>query len=112
MKLMVPNEDVTVMTEIMNDINTHSRFEIQVISQDSLTEVKAIDQLLGKQFDITTVDNTLDYKKSKREIRTIIPFFHEVLVVISKYKLQQREIDSLIRNGHYLILSKEEDELD
>lgn len=109
---MVPSEDVTAMNEIAQEINTHSRFEIEVISQDSLTEVKAIDQLLEGQFDITTVDNTLDYRKSKREIRTIIPFFHEVLVVLSKHKLEQKQIDSLIRHGHYMILSREEDELD
>ncbi len=112
LKLMVPNEDVQAMKEIASEISTHSRFEILVESQDSLTEVKAIDQLMKAQFDITTVDNTLDYKKSKKDIRTVIPFFHEVLVVLSKDKLKQIEIDSLIRNGNYLILSKEEDELD
>ena len=79
---------------------------------DSVTEVDAIDKLLNAEFDITTVDNTLDYHKSKRNIRTIIPFFHEVLVVLSKHQLTQNDIDSLIRAGDYLILSKEIDELD
>ena len=51
LKLMVPNEDVVALKEIANEISSHSRFEIEVITQDSLTEVKAIDQLLVDQFD-------------------------------------------------------------
>ncbi|MEQ9230511.1 MAG: hypothetical protein RIF46_07485, partial [Cyclobacteriaceae bacterium] len=50
--------------------------------------------------------------KSKRNIKTIIPFFHEVLVVLSKDNLVQEDIDSLIRAGDYMILTKEVDELD
>lgn len=111
-KLMVPIEDEIAMTRIVNNINSHSRFDIQIVTKDSITEVGAIDQMLAGEFDVTTVDNTLDYHKSKQNIRTVIPFFHEVLVVLSKYELERKEIDSLIRNGDYLILSKEIDELD
>ena len=109
---MVPIEDEAAMRRIATEINSHSRFEIEILSKDSLTEVSAIDMLLNEEFDITTVDNTLDYPKSKKELRTVIPFFHEVLVVLSKHQLKQYEIDSLIRNGDYMILSKEVDELD
>lgn len=111
-KLMVPVEDKVAMQKIVDDINSHSRFKIDVVTKDSITEVGAIDQMLAGEFDVTTVDNTLDYHGSKRNIRTIIPFFHEVLVVLSKHQLEQKEIDSLIRNGDYLILTKEVDELD
>lgn len=112
LELMVPLEDKIAMQKIVDDINNHSRFEIQLITRDSITEVGAIDQLLENQFDITTVDNTLDYHKSKRNLRTVIPFFHEVLIVLSKDKLEQSQVDSLIRNGDYTILTKEVDELD
>lgn len=112
LNLMVPVEDEVAMKKIAENINSHSRFEINIVAKDSITEVMAIDQLLKEEFDVTTVDNTLDYHKSKRNIRTIIPFFHEVLVVLSKRQLQHDEIDSLIRAGDYLILSKEIDELD
>ena len=111
LNLLVAQEDAVVMNEIAEDINTHSRFEINVTSRDSLTEVEAIRGLLEKSYDITTVDNTLDYQGSKKELRTVIPFFHEVLVVISRFELQQGEIDSLIKNGHYMVLTKEVDEL-
>ncbi len=109
---MVPLEDEPAMQKIVDDINTHSRFEILLITEDSITEVGAIDKMLAQDFEITTVDNTLDYHKSKRNIKTIIPFFHEVLVVLSKDNLVQEDIDSLIRAGDYMILTKEVDELD
>lgn len=109
---MVPVEDEVAMRRIVDDINSHSRFEIGLVTRDSMTEVQAIDEMLAGSYDVTTVDNTLDYHKSKRDIRTVIPFFHEVLVVLSKHQLSQPEIDSLIRAGDYLILSKEIDELD
>lgn len=112
LKLMVPEEDEAAMKKIVNDINSHSRFEIELVTKDSITEVQAIDQLLEDEFDVTTVDNTLAYSKSKRNIRTVIPFFHEVLVVLSKNQLEQSEVDSLIRAGDYLVLTKEVDELD
>ena len=47
----------------------------------------------------------------KKDLRTVIPFFHEVLVVASGHELSQREIDSLIHYGNYMILTKEVDEL-
>lgn len=100
-----------VMREIAKDINDHSRFEIEVFSKDSLTEVNAIKSLKEGEYDITSVDNTLDYHESKKGLRTIIPFFHEVLVVASRYKLSQSQIDSLIHSGDYMVLTKEEDEL-
>lgn len=112
LRLLVPNEDVHLMQRIATEINSHSRFEISVLTEDSLTEVKAIDAVLRKEYDLTTVDNTLDYKKSKKEIRTVIPFFHEVLVVLSRHQLEQKDIDSLLRAGDYLILTKEVEELD
>lgn len=111
LRLLVSEEDGPVMTGIAEDINTHSRFEIEVVTRDSLREVDAIDALLGGEFDITTVDNTLDYHGSKKELRTVIPFFHEVLVVISRLELSQGEIDSLIKSGDYMVLTKEVDEL-
>ncbi|MEQ9231169.1 MAG: hypothetical protein RIF46_10840, partial [Cyclobacteriaceae bacterium] len=64
-KLMVPLEDEPAMQKIVDDINTHSRFEILLITEDSITEVGAIDKMLAQDFEITTVDNTLDYHKSK-----------------------------------------------
>ena len=109
---LVSEDDELVMTQIANEINSHSRFEISVISEDSLTEVNAIEAILDRKYDITTVDNTLDYKKSKKNIRTVVPFFHEVLVVLSRHQLKQRDIDSLLRAGDYLILTKELEELD
>lgn len=110
--LLVAQEDQTVMNGIAREINTHSRFEINVVGEDSLTEVEAIGELLLGQYDITTVDNTLDYHGSKKDLRTVIPFFHEVMVVISRMELTQVEIDSLIKNGHYMVLTKEVDELE
>lgn len=112
LNLMVPIEDEPAMRRIVNEINSHSRFDIKLVTRDSITEVEAINQLLDKQFDVTTVDNTLDYRKSKRKLRTLIPFFHEVLVILSREPLKQWEVDSLLRAGDYLILSKEVDELD
>ena len=109
---LVSEDDELVMTQIANEINSHSRFEISVISEDSLTEVNAIEAILDRKYDITTVDNTLDYKKSKKNMRTVVPFFHEVLVVLSRHQLKQRDIDSLLRAGDYLILTKELEELD
>lgn len=112
MRLLVPEQDVLLMDQIAQEINSHSKFQIRVISEDSLTEVKAIDAVLADRYEITTVDNTLDYKKSKRDIRTVIPFFHEVLVVLSRHELAPGQVDSLLRVGDYLILTKEEEELD
>ncbi len=112
LKMLVAQEDEVVMTRIVDDINTHSRFEIDIVSRDSLTEVAAIDGILNGEFDITTVDNTIDYKQSKKDLRTVIPFFHEVLVVISRFELEQGEIDSLIKAGDYVVLTKEVDELE
>ncbi|WP_462249249.1 hypothetical protein [Ekhidna sp.] len=111
LNLLVSEEDERVMTKIANDINTHSRFDISVTSKDSLTEVAAIESLLDNEYEITTVDNTLDYHGSKKDLRTVIPFFHEVLVVASRHELSQKEIDSLIHTGNYMILTKEVDEL-
>ena len=110
--MMVPIEDEPAMREIVDDINSHSHFEIQLITRDSVTEVMAIDQLLNREFDITPVDNTLDYHGSKKNIKTVLPFFHEVLVLLSKERRTQAEVDSLIHAGDYTILSKEIDELD
>ena len=109
--MLVAEEDEVVMKGIAKDINTHSRFEIEVIGQDSLTEVQAIQALLNEDYDITTVDNTIDYHLSKEDLRTAIPFFHEVLVVVSRFELGQGEIDSLIKSGDYMVLTKEVDEL-
>ncbi len=112
LRMLVAEEDQVVMTQIAEDINTHSRFEIEIVSKDSLTEVAAIDGILNDEFDITTVDNTIDYQRSKKNLRTVIPFFHEVLVVISRFELTQFEIDSLIKSGDYVVLTKEIDELE
>ena len=112
LKMMVALEDQEVMEKIAEDINTHSTFDIEILVKDSLTEVAAIDQLLAGDYDVTTVDNTLDYHKSKKDLRTVVPFFHEVLVVVSRLQLQRSEIDSMIRNGQYVVLTKEIDELD
>lgn len=111
MKLLVSVEDAPLMTEIVREINSHSKFEIEVISRDSLTEVKAIESILSGEFAVTTVDNTLDYQKSKRDIRTVIPFFHEVLVILSRHQMSHAMIDSLLRAGDYLVLTKEVEEL-
>ena len=111
LELVVPDEDTQLMRDMINSINTHSRFNISIKSIDSLTEGEAIGMLLDGGYDLTTVDNTIDYRKSKKEIRTIIPFFHEVMVVLSRNKHTQIEIDSLLRAGDYLVLAKEEDEL-
>ena len=111
LNLLVSEEDKAVMRDIAKGINDHSRFEIEVISKDSLTEVSAIQSLKEGEYDITTVDNTLDYHESKKGLRTIIPFFHEVLVVASRFQLTQSQIDSLIHSGDYMVLTKEEDEL-
>ncbi len=110
--MLVAEEDEVVMRHIVGDINTHSRFEIEIDARDSLTEVAAIAGILNGEYDITTVDNTIDYKQSKKELRTVIPFFHEVLVVISRFELEQGEIDSLIKAGDYMVLTKEVDELE
>ncbi|GEM_PF-5208041 len=110
--MMVSVEDVMVMEQIANNINIHSDFDIEIISKDSLTEAEAITGLVEDQYDLTTVDNTIDYHGSKKNLRTVIPFFHEVLVVLSKMNLSQQEIDSLIRSGDYVVLTKEVDELD
>lgn len=112
LELMVAEEDATIMHEIAREINVHSKFKIRVLSEDSLTEVTALERLQAEEFDITTIDNTLDYHESKKELRTIIPFFHEVLVVISRKRLTQVEVDSLIREKKYMVLTKEVDELD
>ncbi len=112
LKLLVSEEDVPVMTKIAEEINIHSDFNIAVVSKDSLTEVASIQGLLAGESDLTTVDNTLDYHASKKNIRTAIPFFHEVLVVASRRQMSQNELDSLIRNGSYMVLTKEVDELD
>lgn len=112
LRMLVAQEDQIVMTQIAEEINTHSRFEIEVTAKDSLTEVQAISELLGDEYDITTVDNTIDYHASKKNLRTVIPFFHEVLVVISRFELEQGEIDSLIKSGDYMVLTKEVDELE
>jgi len=111
LKLLVSEEDNAVMSDIASEINNHSRFNISVESRDSLTEVAAIQTLLDDEYDITTVDNTLDYHGSKQNLRTVIPFFHEVLVVASRHQLSQNQIDSMIHNGKYMILTKEVDEL-
>ncbi|MFY0652722.1 MAG: hypothetical protein JXQ96_11840 [Cyclobacteriaceae bacterium] len=111
MKLLVPDEDASTMRKITKEINEHSKFDISVVSLDSLTEVDAIDAVLHNKYDITTVDNTIDYKKSKKEVRTIIPFFHEVMVVLSRHKLKQSDVDSLLRAEDYLVLAKEKEEL-
>jgi hypothetical protein len=111
MRLLVPDEDASSMRKIADEINEHSRFVISVVSMDSLTEVEAIDVVLNDQFDITTVDNTIDYTKPKNDVRTIIPFFHEVMVVLSQHKFDQKQIDSLLKKGDYLVLAKEEEEL-
>lgn len=111
MKLLVSIEDAPLMTEIIGEINSHSKFEIEIVSRDSLTEVKAIESILSGEFAITTVDNTLDYQQSKRDIRTVIPFFHEVLVILSRHQMSQSKIDSLLRAGDYLVLTKELEEL-
>ena len=110
--LLVPDEDVSQMEKIVGEINSHSDFNISIVTKDSLTEVIAIDAILNNEFDITPVDNTLDYQQSKKHIRTIIPLFHEVLVVLSRHKLTQKAIDSLLRAENYLILTKEVEELD
>ena len=112
MSLLVPDEDVHLMNKITAEINSHSDFDIIVHSLDSLTEVEAIDAVLNSKFDVTTVDNTIDYKKPKKDVRTIIPFFHEVLVVLSRHKLEQYQVDSLLRAEDYLILTKEKEELE
>lgn len=111
MKLLVSMEDAPLMKEIVGEINSHSRFQIEVEAQDSLTETKAISAILDNEFAITTVDNTLDYRRSKQDIRTVIPFFHEVLVILSRNRLSQSMIDSLLRAGDYLVLTKEAEEL-
>lgn len=110
--LLVHDEDLVVAEKIAHDISSHSKFEITVVTEDSLTEIKAIDAILEERYDITAVDNTLDYRKSKKQIRTIIPLFHEVLVLLSRHKLSQKGIDSLLKVGDYLILTKEVEELD
>lgn len=112
LKMMVSEEDVLVMEQIAENINIHSDFEIEIISRDSLTEGEGIKGLFENNYDLTTVDNTIDYHGSKKNLRTVIPFFHEVLVVTSRLKLSQDEIDSLIRKGDYVVLTKEVDELD
>ncbi len=111
MKLLVSIEDAPLMQEIIGEINSHSNFEIEVVSRDSLTEVKAIESILNGEFAVTTVDNTLDYPQSKKNIRTVIPFFHEVLVILSRHQISQSKIDSLLRAGDYLVLTKELEEL-
>ena len=112
LKLMVPEEDAAIMHEIAKEINIHSKFKIRVLSEDSLTEVNALRRLQEEEYDITTIDNTLAYKESKKDLRTIIPFFHEVLVVISRHDISQEKIDSLIRAKQYMVLTKEVDELE
>lgn len=110
--MLVSREDEEIMREITEEINRHSRFEINITAKDSMIEIAEIDALLFDDYDITTVDNTLDYRASKRKLRTIIPFLHEVLVVISKHQLNGQQIDSLLRIGNYLVISKEFDELE
>lgn len=110
--LLVADKDKILMEQIVEDINTHSEFNIKVIVEDSLTEVKAIESVLNQKYDITPVDNTLDYRKSKKKIRTILPLFHEFMVVLSRHELTRSQIDSLLKKGDYLILTKEEEELD
>lgn len=112
LEFMVSEDDEVVMTKIVDQINAHSQFEIQIQVKDSLTEVDALHQLRDGKFDLTSVDNTLDFHGSKRELRTVIPFFHEVLVVVSRHKMTQKQVDDHIRNGDYLVLAKENDELD
>ena len=111
MKLLVSLEDAPLMREIIGEINSHSKFEIEVVPRDSLTEIKAIESILTGEFAITTVDNTLDYRDSKRDIRTVIPFFHEVLVILSRHQMSHDVMDSLLRAGDYLVLTKEVEEL-
>ncbi len=110
--LLVSEEDVPVMEKIANEINNHSDFEISVVSKDPLTEVQAIDELKSGACDLTTVDNTLDYHESKKELRTVIPFFHEVLVVASRFEMSHDEMYDKIKSGNYMVLTKEVDELD
>jgi len=112
LRMLVPDESKDVMDKIASDINDHSKFEIYVFVEDSLTEVKAIDKVLDGEYDMTIVDNTIDYRKSKKTIKTVIPFFHEVLVILSRHNLNQSKIDSLLKSGDFLILSKEVEELD
>lgn len=112
LRMLVPDESKDVMDKIANEINDHSKFEIYVFVEDSLTEVKAIDKVLDGEYDMTIVDNTIDYRKSKETIKTVIPFFHEVLVILSRHNLDQSKIDSLLKSGDFLILSKEVEELD
>lgn len=112
LRLLVPEESKDVMDKITNEVNDHSKFEILVFVEDSLTEVKAIDKVLSNEYDLTIVDNTIDYRKSKKTLKTVIPFFHEVLVILSRHKLEQSKIDSLLKSGDFLILSKEVEELD
>ena len=109
--MLVSKDDEIVMRKIADNISVHSGFDINVTSKDSLTEVSAIQSLLDREYDITTVDNTLDYNGSKKELKTVVPFFHQVLVVASRHKLSQHKIDSLIHSGSYMILTKEVDEL-
>ncbi|MDP4679864.1 MAG: hypothetical protein NWS46_05805 [Cyclobacteriaceae bacterium] len=111
MTLLVPDEDASLMNKITKEINDHSKFEISVISMNSLTEVEAIDAVLNTEYDLTTVDNTINYSKSKSDIRTIIPFFHEVMVVLSRHQFGRQQIDSLLTVGDYLVLAKETEEL-
>ncbi len=112
LQLLVSEEDVPVMEKIADEINTHSDFNISVVSEDSLTEVGSIEKLMANQCDLITVDNTLDYHGSKKSIRTVIPFFHEVLVVASRHELSHKDIDSLMKSDQYMVLTKEVDELD
>ncbi|MFY0598234.1 MAG: hypothetical protein JXR03_01095 [Cyclobacteriaceae bacterium] len=112
LRLLVSEEDKAAMTKIADEVSNHSRFNINVIGKDSLTEIEAINKLLNDDFDITTVDNTIEYHGSKQDLRTVIPFFHEVLVVVSRLQLEQGEIDSLIKMGDYIVLTKEVDELE
>jgi hypothetical protein len=112
LRMLVPDESKEVMGKIANEINGHSKFQIDVFVEDSLTEVKAIDKVLNNEYDMTIVDNTIDYHKSKKYLKTVIPFFHEVLVILSRHNLKQSQIDSLLKSGDFLILSKEVEELD
>lgn len=112
LKLLVAEKDKVLMENITREINIHSEFDITVHVMDSLTEIKAIESVLDHKYDITPVDNTLDYRKSKKNIRTILPLFHEFMVVLSRHQLSRREIDSLLKKGDYLILTKEVEELD
>lgn len=112
LEFMVSEEDEVVMRKIVDQINDHSKFEIEIQVQDSLTEVDALHQLQKGKFDLTSVDNTLDFHESKRKLRTVVPFFHEVLVVVSRHEMSQKEVDDHIKTGDYLVLAKESDELD